>query len=108
MKRAMRRSLRNNTPVTMAEVDPTYIPRHAKLVEFVEEILAELCDALDITAEFMAEVAETVAGKTAEYIRKAAEKIHLRTFPVYVMRNSAVLEFLRNGGVGNAILYRKA
>ena len=106
MKRAMRRTLRN-TPVTMAETDPAYIPRHAKLVEFVEDILAELCDALDITAEFVAEVAETMA-EIPEHIRKAAEKIHLRTFPVYVMRNSAVLEFLRNGGVGNAILYRKA
>lgn len=58
-----------------AEADADYIPRHStveSIAEFVAEIFADMAEALDITAEFIAEV----VTKSNERIRKIAERIH--------------------------------
>lgn len=71
MKRAHNRILRHSAEMSpVAEHDSAYAGKHESLVDSIAEIFNELCEALDITAEF---IAETVAENTAQ-IRKIAQK----------------------------------
>lgn len=83
MKRIHNRTMRHN-----AEMSPVmphcaeYNGRHEKITEIIAEIselFAEVCNDLEITAEF---IAETVAENTAR-IRKIAEK-YLRNIRIPV------------------------
>lgn len=93
MRRSMRRVIRNSgfyeNPVYILEQDETYVPKHAKLIEFCEEIFAEICDALDITDEFIAEIAVKFVTES----RKIAKKINLRPVSLSfdVIRETSVL-----------------
>ena len=93
MRRSMRRVIRNSgfyeNPVYILEQDETYVPKHAKLIEFCEEIFAEICDALDITEEFIAEIAVKFVTES----RKIAKKINLRpvSLSFEVIRETSVL-----------------
>ena len=85
MRRSMRRALRNAEPeiVVMPE---NYVPRHAELVEFIAEILEDLCEALDITPSYIAGISD--AEKPVAEIRERGRKIgwigsiHLRKIPM--------------------------
>lgn len=94
MKRTMRRTIRNSgfyaeEPAYLFEMDTEYTPRHARTEDIIAEISAVLdimCEALDITAEFIAEVVE-------KSVRKIAQKIHIRpvNLTVEVIRETSVL-----------------
>ena len=92
MRRSMRRALRNAEPeiVSMPE---NYVPRHAKLVEFIAEILEDLCDALDITPSYIAGISD---AEKPERGRKIGwlNSIHLRKIPIQVRKFPSVLEKL--------------
>ena len=85
MRRCMRRALRNAEPeiVVMPE---NYVPRHAKLVDFIAEILEDLCDSLDITPSYIAGIsdADKPVPEICEMGRKIGwvSSIHLRKIPM--------------------------
>ena len=82
-----------------AEADADYIPRHStveSIVEFVAEIFADMAEALDITESFIKEV----VTKSAERIRKIAERIHFpKVCMPEILRISPVLLQLSAGAV---------
>lgn len=93
MRRSMRRVIRNSgfyeNPVYILEQDETYVPKHAEIVEFCEEIFAEICDELAITADFIAEIAVKFVTES----KKTAKKINLRPVSLSfdVIRETSVL-----------------
>ena len=93
MRRSMRRVIRNagfyEDPVYVLPQDETYVPKHAEIIEFCEEIFAEICEALDITEEFIAEIAVKFVTES----RKIAKKINLRPVNLSfdVIRETSIL-----------------
>lgn len=78
MKRAHNRILRHSAEMSpVAPHDGNYAGKHESLVDSIAEIFNELCEALNITAEF---IAETVAENTAR-IRKIARKLRFPKLP---------------------------
>lgn len=83
MKRIHNRTMRHNAEMNpVAEHNADYTGKHESIVEIfadVAELFAEVCNDLEITAEF---IAETVAENTAR-IRKISEK-YLRNIRIPV------------------------
>lgn len=70
------------------------------VVEFLDGIIAEMDEALDLVGAIAETVKKVTRREKARALKAIAEKIHLRNFPVYVMRMPKTLMFAEfwNGG----------
>lgn len=85
MKRTMSRKLRFNAEMNpVAEHDSAYVGKHESLVDSIAEIFEEVCEALAITAEYIAEItapAREIAERVTARVRKSIMKyIHVPEF----------------------------
>ena len=78
MKRIHNRIIRHNAELNpVAEHNADYVGKHESLVDSIAEIFTELCEALDITAEFIAEItapARKMMAEVAAKVRKTMGK----------------------------------
>ena len=79
MKRTMSRKIRFNAEMNpVAEYDSAYVGKHESIIDSIAEIFMELCEALEITAEFIAEItapSREIAEKVTARIRKHINKL---------------------------------
>ena len=78
MKRINSRILRHSAEMSPATPhNAEYVGKHESLVDSIAEILDELCEALDITEEFIAEItapARKMMAEVAAKVRKTMGK----------------------------------
>ena len=94
MKRTLSRRLRNHAEYAhVAGHADHYIGKHENLDGIMAELSAaveEMTEALELTEHFIAEVVE----KSANHLRKIAEKIHLRMPTMKIPVRKSVLEYI--------------
>lgn len=106
MKRAISRRMRFHAETAQAqEWNPAYCGKHenyasmiaemtfaidAEMMAEIEEMIDSMAEALELTEYFIAEVVE----KSANRLRKIAEKIHLRMPTMKIPARKSMLEYI--------------